>query len=132
MGFLGEEPVCTPNLDRFATQKLVLDSVSATYPVCSPFRAHDGSESSNTGKVMSGVADTELRIQNVTLKDKDRLEIRWSISDETVIIEAATSLHSTNLLPVAGPFLNEDIITNFVIDALSDPSRFFRVRVEEE
>ena len=39
MGFLGEEPVCTPNLDRFASQGLVLDSVSATYPVCSPFRA---------------------------------------------------------------------------------------------
>ncbi len=39
MGFLGEEPVSTPNLDNFASQGLVLDSVSATYPVCSPFRA---------------------------------------------------------------------------------------------
>ncbi len=39
MGFLEEEPVLTPNLDRFAAQGLVLDSVSATYPVCSPYRA---------------------------------------------------------------------------------------------
>ena len=39
MGFLGEEPVRTPTLDRFATQGLVLDNVSATYPVCSPYRA---------------------------------------------------------------------------------------------
>ncbi|MCJ7549238.1 MAG: sulfatase-like hydrolase/transferase, partial [Anaerolineae bacterium] len=39
MGFLNEEPVRTPSLDRFASEGLVLDSVSATYPVCSPYRA---------------------------------------------------------------------------------------------
>jgi arylsulfatase A-like enzyme len=39
MGFLGEEPVRTPNLDRFAAEALVLDYASATYPVCSPYRA---------------------------------------------------------------------------------------------
>lgn len=39
MGFLREEPVRTPNLDHFASEGLVLDSVSATYPVCSPYRA---------------------------------------------------------------------------------------------
>jgi arylsulfatase A-like enzyme len=39
IGLLGEEPVRTPHLDRFASRGLVLDSVSATYPVCSPFRA---------------------------------------------------------------------------------------------
>ena len=39
MGFLGEEPVRTPSLDRFASEGLVLNSVSATYPVCSPYRA---------------------------------------------------------------------------------------------
>lgn len=39
MGFLGEESVLTPNLDQFASESLVLDNVSAVYPVCSPFRA---------------------------------------------------------------------------------------------
>jgi len=39
MGFLGEEPIRTPHLDRFASEGLVLDNASATYPVCSPYRA---------------------------------------------------------------------------------------------
>lgn len=39
IGALGEESVITPNLDRFATEGLLLDNVSATYPICSPFRA---------------------------------------------------------------------------------------------
>jgi arylsulfatase A-like enzyme len=39
MGFLGEEPVLTPNLDRFAKESFVLTSAVANYPVCSPSRA---------------------------------------------------------------------------------------------
>ena len=39
LGFLGEEPVRTPNLDRFASEGLVLDNVSSAYPLCSPYRA---------------------------------------------------------------------------------------------
>lgn len=39
MGFLGEERVRTPNIDRFASEGLVLDNASATYPICSPYRA---------------------------------------------------------------------------------------------
>lgn len=39
MGFLGEEPVQTPVLDRFAQQGLVLTHAVSNYPVCSPFRA---------------------------------------------------------------------------------------------
>ncbi len=39
MEFLGEEPVRTPNLDRFATEGLVLEQACATYPTCSPYRA---------------------------------------------------------------------------------------------
>jgi arylsulfatase A-like enzyme len=39
MGFLGEEPVRTPRLDRFAAQSLVLPQAAASYPVCSPSRA---------------------------------------------------------------------------------------------
>ncbi len=39
MGFLGEEPVLTPHLDRFAAESLVLPQMVSNYPVCSPFRA---------------------------------------------------------------------------------------------
>ena len=39
MGFLGEDPVQTPNLDRFASESLVLDNAVANWPVCSPYRA---------------------------------------------------------------------------------------------
>jgi arylsulfatase A-like enzyme len=38
MGFLGEEPVLTPTLDRFATESLVLPQAVSTYPLCSPMR----------------------------------------------------------------------------------------------
>ena len=39
MGFLGEEPVITPNLDRFAQQSVVFTQAASNYPVCSPYRA---------------------------------------------------------------------------------------------
>jgi arylsulfatase A-like enzyme len=39
MGFLGEEPVVTPHLDRFAQQSIVFTQAASNYPVCSPCRA---------------------------------------------------------------------------------------------
>lgn len=39
LGFLGEDPVLTPNLDAFARQSLVLPQAVSNYPVCSPHRA---------------------------------------------------------------------------------------------
>jgi len=39
MGFLGEEPVLTPNLDRFASEGTALTEAAVNYPVCSPYRA---------------------------------------------------------------------------------------------
>ncbi|MCI0498678.1 MAG: sulfatase [Planctomycetales bacterium] len=39
MGFLGEEPVLTPRLDRLAAQSLTLPQTVSNYPLCSPFRA---------------------------------------------------------------------------------------------
>ncbi len=44
-GFLGEEPVLTPNIDRFARQGLVLNQAVSNAPVCSPYR----------GMLMSGM-----------------------------------------------------------------------------
>lgn len=38
MGFLGEEPVVTPNLDRFAKQAVVFTQAASNYPLCSPYR----------------------------------------------------------------------------------------------
>ncbi len=39
LGFNEEEPVMTPNLDRFANEGLVLDNAVSNSPVCSPYRA---------------------------------------------------------------------------------------------
>ncbi len=39
LGFLEEDPVVTPHLDRFAEESLVLPETIANTPVCSPYRA---------------------------------------------------------------------------------------------
>ncbi|MAD80431.1 MAG: sulfatase [Planctomycetaceae bacterium] len=39
LGFLEQEPVLTPNLDRLAAESLVLTHAVSNYPVCSPYRA---------------------------------------------------------------------------------------------
>lgn len=39
MGFLGQEPVITPVLDRFAGESAVFTEAIAAYPLCSPSRA---------------------------------------------------------------------------------------------
>jgi arylsulfatase A-like enzyme len=39
MGFLHEEPVITPVLDRLAQESLVLPQACSNYPLCSPYRA---------------------------------------------------------------------------------------------
>ncbi len=39
LGFMKQDPVITPNLDRFAGESLVLTGAVSNYPVCSPYRA---------------------------------------------------------------------------------------------
>ena len=39
LGFLGQDPVITPNLDRFAGESVYLSDAVSTHPVCSPYRA---------------------------------------------------------------------------------------------
>ena len=39
MGFMKQDPVFTPVLDRFAQESLVLPQAVSNYPVCSPYRA---------------------------------------------------------------------------------------------
>jgi len=38
-GFMGEDPVLTPTLDRFADEGVTLTQAASSYPLCSPFRA---------------------------------------------------------------------------------------------
>ncbi len=38
LGFRGELPVKTPNLDEFASDALVLENAVSNYPLCSPYR----------------------------------------------------------------------------------------------
>lgn len=38
MGFKNEDPVVTPNIDRFAQQSRVMDQMVSNYPLCTPFR----------------------------------------------------------------------------------------------
>ncbi len=39
MGFMNADPVITPNLDRFASESLVLTNATSNFPLCSPYRA---------------------------------------------------------------------------------------------
>lgn len=39
LGFMKEDPVLTPVLDRFASESVVFTQAVSNYPVCSPFRA---------------------------------------------------------------------------------------------
>lgn len=39
VGFMKEEPVITPNIDRFAEESLVFDNCISSFPLCSPHRA---------------------------------------------------------------------------------------------
>ncbi|MBT5875589.1 MAG: sulfatase [Candidatus Latescibacteria bacterium] len=39
IGFAGQDPVITPNLDAFATESLALTNTVSNRPVCSPYRA---------------------------------------------------------------------------------------------
>ena len=39
MGFVGKEPVLTPNLDTFAKEGIYFSQAVSNYPICSPYRA---------------------------------------------------------------------------------------------
>jgi arylsulfatase A-like enzyme len=39
LGFMGEDPAITPNLDRFASEGVAFTQAVSNYPVCSPYRA---------------------------------------------------------------------------------------------
>ena len=39
IGYMGQDPVVTPNFDRFASESVVFTNAVSNYPVCSPYRA---------------------------------------------------------------------------------------------
>ncbi|MBD3184981.1 sulfatase-like hydrolase/transferase [Candidatus Poribacteria bacterium] len=39
IGFMDQDPVVTPNLDRFCEESVVFTNAASNYPVCSPYRA---------------------------------------------------------------------------------------------
>jgi len=39
LGFMGKEPVLTPNLNKFSKESMVFTNAVSNSPVCSPFRA---------------------------------------------------------------------------------------------
>ena len=79
-GFRRDDPVHTPNLDRFACDSVVLDQAVSNYPVCSPFRAmlmtgqyppsHGVLRNCNSKSAQSGYAlKTDARCWSDVLKD---------------------------------------------------------------
>ncbi len=75
LGFMGEEPVMTPNLDKFASEGLVLTDAVSNAPVCSPYRAMF-----MTGRypLSNGVvSNTTSRMAKVGMQLKEE-EICWS------------------------------------------------------
>ncbi|HOJ10308.1 MAG TPA: sulfatase [Clostridiales bacterium] len=39
VGFMNEDPVVTPNMDKFADESLIFENAISTFPLCSPHRA---------------------------------------------------------------------------------------------
>ncbi len=74
MGFVGEEPVITPNLDKFASNGLVFNQAVSNYPVCSPFR----------GMLMTGMYPVKNKVlsncTNLVPPDNElqKSDITWS------------------------------------------------------
>lgn len=74
MGFMGEDPVRTPVLDRFAAQSVVFTNAVGNQPLCSPYRAMllTGRWPYSTGVVTncnSSRPDVYLREHEVCLSD---------------------------------------------------------------
>lgn len=75
LGFLDEEPVITPNLDRFATEGLVINNAASNAPVCSPYR---GMFMSGRYPISNGVISnttSHMAALDIQLKED---EICWS------------------------------------------------------
>ena len=64
MGFMNEDPVITPNFDKFARQGLVFTNAVSSRPVCTPFRAMlmTGRYPLTTGMTSNCMPGTDLQL----------------------------------------------------------------------
>ncbi len=75
LGFLGEDPVVTPNLDRFAKESLVLPQAVANYPLCSPYRGMLLSGKYSHANKVTGNCRADRAQYGVELQESD---VCWS------------------------------------------------------
>ena len=65
MGFMNEDPVITPNIDRFASESLVLTDAVSNRPVCSPYRAMlFTGQYPHANRVLGNVNSTTVQYEN--------------------------------------------------------------------
>ena len=85
LGFLGKEPVITPQIDAFAHESLTLTSAVSNYPLCSPFRA----------MLMTGKYPVANKVVNNCTSETGPYNVNLQKSDTTwsdVLKEAGYSL----------------------------------------
>jgi len=72
LGFMKEDPVITPNLDRMATEGVVFTHAVSNRPICSPYRAMlmTGKYSPSTGVLWN--CNSATKKWNNSLKQSDR------------------------------------------------------------
>ena len=72
IGYMNQDPVVTPNLDRFASESVVFTNAVSNYPVCSPYRAmlFTGKYSHSNGVVTNCNSSTAK--YSVYLKESER------------------------------------------------------------
>ena len=71
MGFMQEDPVKTPNFDKFASTSLVFDNALSVLPLCSPYRASlmTGRYPSSTGVVKNCGGKLRLPYEETTIAE---------------------------------------------------------------
>jgi arylsulfatase A-like enzyme len=72
LGFMKQDPAITPNLDRLATESLVLTHAISNCPICSPYRAmlFTGKYPASNGVIANCYSDTISF--GIELKDSER------------------------------------------------------------
>lgn len=75
LGFMGEEPVLTPNLDDFADESVVFTQAISNSPVCSPYRAMLFSGKYPVSNGVLANATSEAGKYGIQLKKEERC---WS------------------------------------------------------
>lgn len=78
IGFMNEDPVITPNLDKFASESMVFTNAISSTPICSPYRAMlmTGRFPMSTGVTSNCMPGTDLQLNSNELCIGDILKER--------------------------------------------------------